>query len=259
MELHNPTKRVLDILELLSKKNQGLTLNEISKSLNIPKSTISPILQTLTLTHFILKDETTLNYFIGVNAFKVGYSFLEHFNTLETIKKYMLAIVDEIDEICQLGILDHTDVIYIAKIEPVQAIKLESSVGKSLPAHATALGKALLSKYSEKEIKELYKNGMKKLTENTTSDIASLLKQIDIIKKTNVAHEVSESKDEIECVAVALKIKDTIFASISVSIPIYRSSKKKIESIKKILLKAKLDIEKELYNTGIPANNLFLL
>lgn len=257
-QLHNPTKRVIDILGLLSENNNGLTLNDISKNLKLPKSTIFPILRTLSLTNFVYKDETTLNYFIGVNAFKVGYAFLDHFNMLDIIKKHMRNIVDKIDEICQLGILDKTEVIYIAKIEPVQPVKLESSVGKSLPAHATALGKALLSRYSENEIRELYKDGLKKLTKNTITDIETLIKEIETIKEGSIAYETSQSKEEIECLSVPLKIKDIIFAAISVSIPTYRSSKNKLENIKKILLESKSNIEKELYDTGIPVNNLLL-
>ena len=53
MELHNPTKRVIDILNIISKNSDKLTFSNISKNLEIPKSTLSPILKTFKLrSHF---------------------------------------------------------------------------------------------------------------------------------------------------------------------------------------------------------------
>ncbi len=68
----------------------------------------------------------------------------------------MKDIVFVCGEICQLGVLDGSDVLYIEKTEPKQAIKLESYVGKNLPAYATALGKCLLSGLNDDEIRKLY-------------------------------------------------------------------------------------------------------
>ena len=46
MEYHNPTLRVLRILELIDAHSGGLSLSEISNLLTLPKGTISPILKT---------------------------------------------------------------------------------------------------------------------------------------------------------------------------------------------------------------------
>lgn len=47
MEYHNPTLRVLRILELIDANSGGLSLTEIANLLDLPKGTISPILKTL--------------------------------------------------------------------------------------------------------------------------------------------------------------------------------------------------------------------
>ena len=254
--LHNPTKRVTDILELLSKTSIGHTLKEISDTLNIPQSTISPILQTLCKTQFIMRNEYTLKFSIGVTSFMVGYSFINSLDILEIIKKHMRKIVKETDEICQLGILNEKDVLYIAKVEPTQPIKLESHVGKTFPAHTTALGKALLSKYDDEKIRSLYSQKMKKLTEKTISDVNILIKEIQYIRANYIAEESGENNREVRCVAVPLIFKGYIFASISISIPIYRSSDEKIESIENCLLKYKDSIEKELSNINIEISDI---
>mgnify|MGYP000435359350 CR=1 FL=1 len=51
---HRPTERVLDILELLSNSEDGMTLTELSKALNAPKSSIMPLVHTMTARNFII-------------------------------------------------------------------------------------------------------------------------------------------------------------------------------------------------------------
>ncbi len=103
----------------------------------------------------------------------------------------MQEIVNRCDEICQLGILDGPDVLYIEKKEPDQAIRITSYVGKALAASATALGKVLLSGLSDEMIRELYTHGLTRYTEKTTVDIETLLEQVKIVKAKGYAHEMA--------------------------------------------------------------------
>lgn len=59
---HKPTERVLNILQLLSEKRDGITLTEIAQSIHAPKSTIYPIIQTMLDRKFIHLDKSTLKY-----------------------------------------------------------------------------------------------------------------------------------------------------------------------------------------------------
>lgn len=243
--LHNPTLRVLDIFIALHNNKNGLIFSEISKLVKIPKGTLHPILMTLVNEKFLQISNSKFQ--IGKNCFKIGTSYIQSLDFVDIIKPHMKEIVLVCDEICQLGILDGADVLYIEKIEPKQAIRLESYMGKNLPAYATALGQCLLSGLSDDEIKNLYPNEKSffKFTKNTILDIKSLLTKINDVRKNGYAYEVGQSDKEIECVGVALKFDGKIKASISVSLPIYRSNASKINSIIEILkLRSKL-IEKE--------------
>lgn len=61
---HRPTERVLDILELLSNSEEGMTLTELAKALNAPKSSIMPLVHTMTARNFIYmqKGYASLSY-----------------------------------------------------------------------------------------------------------------------------------------------------------------------------------------------------
>lgn len=251
---HRPTSRVLDILELLSSSTEGYTLTEIADAINTPKSSIFPVIHTMNQRRFISINKQTSKYIIGINTFAVGSFYLNKLDILELIKDEMKHIVDEGLETCQLGVLDKADVLYIAKIDSLQPIRLISSVGTRLPAYCTALGKALLCDYSNSKLSNLYPNELKALTKNTITNIDILHKQLVSIRETNIAMEFEESTDHIKCIAVPVRKDNIVVLSISVSIPTFRESKEKIELIKSLLIQSKNKIETLMNNLNSDIN-----
>lgn len=233
--LHNPTIRVIKILEALDECLDGLNLSELSEKINSPKSTISPILQTLLSKNYISIDKNTSKYKIGIKSFILGSSFSSNSNSIDIIKDQMKDIVDACNEVCQLGILIDYDVFYLAKVDPEQPINLVSTVGSKLPAYATALGKALLSGYSNEEIRSYFKDKLKPITSNTITSFDKLLQQIEEIRNGEIAYEWEEINRDTGCLAIPLKKKNKVIAAISVSFPLYRASNEKLGLIKKIL------------------------
>lgn len=243
-EEHKPTKRVLDILDVLAETTKGMTLTEIAKAIDSPKSTIHPIIQTMVQNKYIFLDESTYKYYIGIKTFCIGSAYTNHLDLLEFIKKEMKCIVEKTNEICQLGILNKNKVLYIAKVDSERAIRIISNVGKELPAYCTALGKALLCNENIETLKELYPEGLKKYTENTILNFEKLYEELQKIKKESIAFEFSEIMEDLVCIAVPLKTyNNQIVAAISVSIPSFRMNDKSFQEIKYILMQSKERIE----------------
>lgn len=252
---HKPTLRVLHILEIISKNNNELTFTDIYSKLKISKSTIQPILKTLVEENFINYNEVTKTYSIGFDFFKNAQVFLNDESLFVIIKNEMKKIVDKCDEICQMGTIDKSDprkVFYIAKENSKQPIQLISSVGKSLPAHATALGKCLLTRYNDSEIRNLYSDGLEKLTENTITDINQFIQNIDDVRKNGYATEDGESSSNITCIAFPLISEGHIAASISISIPKYRATDEKKAFVKDVLYKHCKKINEILLDIPLP-------
>jgi|SRR5690625_4706872 len=253
MNLHRPTQRVIDILLQLSENEDGLTLTEISQLTDIPKSTISPILRTLENFKF-----TTLNsqnkYIIGSNAFKVGGAFLKSNSGIDIIRSYMEEIVDKCNEVCQLGVYNNREVLFLEKIEPSRSIKLVSNIGVTLPAHATALGKCLLTQFTNDEIREIFKDGLTSLTKNTINDVEELIEELEKVRKNGYAYECGEVSEEIKCMAIPLKVRGQIVAALSVAVPFFRKSENKFSEIINLLLEYRPIIEANIYNAPLDLN-----
>lgn len=242
---HKPTERVLNILQLLAEKQEGITLTEIAQSIKAPKSTIYPIIQTMLERKFIYLDKATLKYTLGISTFGIGASYSHNEEIIDFIKNEMNNIVNRIGETSQMGILDEGNVFYLLKEDPDKHndIKLISYVGKRLPAYCTALGKALIYQYNLDELKQIFPEGLKKITEHTITDYVSLKDQLKKVQREQIASEKEEVTKHLCCYAVPLHANGKPVAAISVSIPTFRMTEEKNELSKELLLEAKEKIE----------------
>lgn len=219
----------------------GLTLTEISKAISVPKSTLYPILQTMTDQNYIHLGKDSFLYKLGISTFCIGSSYSQDEYMLEFVKPIMKNVVAEIKELCQMGILEGNNVLYVLKEEPEVGldIRIISRVGKRIPAYCTALGKALLSNYDIEEIKNLYPEGLIPYTENSITDFDILNHQLSVIRNEHIANEHEEITKGLYCYAVPLESNGNVIAALSVSIPKFRATTEKIELVTELLLNAR--------------------
>lgn len=219
---HKPTLRVLDLLEVLAQHPEGSTLTDLSQATGISKSTLVPILRTMERHHFISIDPVEKSYTVGIKAFSVGSSFVEKVPVVPLLREEMERAVNVCQETCQLGVLDGPDVLYIAKVDSTQAIRLISSIGKRIPAYCTALGKALLSETSPEAIRELFPGPLDTLTSHTLATVDDVVAQIALQRREGVFRESEESSENVVCFSVPLRRSGKIVAAVSISVLKFR-------------------------------------
>ena len=217
MEYHNPTLRVLRILELIDANSGGLSLSEISSLLDLPKGTISPILKTLSATNYIVADGSL--YKIGPHTFELGLSYASGQNALSIIRSEMRSIVSKVDEVCQMGVLIGQDVHYLLKEEGHAIISIISEVGHHLPAHVTGLGKALLSGLPDAELCEKIRGTkLPTYTSRSITDPEALIKEIRLIRQRGWSRDDQEHEPGIRCIAAPIyDYRGNIVAAVSTS------------------------------------------
>lgn len=228
--MHKPTQRVLQILELLGTEDKPLRLAQISRALDIPKSTLLPILQTMTQSQYLAKDGADC-YCLGVALHSAAAAAGRRYSPAKWIKACLRELVEEFQETCYYGVLDGSRVLYLEKVESPQPLGMLTTIGHRLPAYATGIGKALLTDHGPGQLKELYPDGLAPLTEKTVSNIQALSWQLEEAKKDGYAWEIEESTDHIRCFAVPVRIQGKITGAISMAIPLFRYQEEKKEEI----------------------------
>lgn len=240
---HQPTKRVIAILEVLANSREGMSLTEIANAIHSSKGTISPVIHTLAKRKLVFSNKATQKYQIGINAYCIGASYAENMGVIDYIRSIMKDIMEQSREMCLMGILDGNHILYLAKVDSDEPLRIVAQVGSRVPANCTALGKAILSDYSSEEIRALYPNGLPALTKNSITDFSVLEKQLEVVRKTKIAFENGESNEHSNCLAVPLAKDNRVIAAISICIPASRHTEEKTLLITKLLSDAQEKIE----------------
>lgn len=242
-KLHKPTLRVVKILDLINNFENGLSFLEISTKLEIPKSTLSPILKTLEISNFIEKNDKGC-YVASFKLFQLGLSYSGRLDSLSMIRKQMEIVGAKIGEIVQFGVLIDDMVLYLEKVSAPDTIEIVSSVGKKIPAVYTALGKALLSGFPDEKIIKKYKDyEFVKHTENSITSLERLLDEIHMVRERGYATENQEFTLNTSCIAVPIREDGKIKGAMSATYPIFRKTEDTEEFISKVLLEQKEIIE----------------
>jgi DNA-binding IclR family transcriptional regulator len=217
--------RVVDILSLLAKSEDALTLADVSKTLGIPRSSAHALLHDLVGTRMIeqLDQGGTPSYRIGVRSFEIGSAFLNQRNLGDEGRAVVSSLSAAVDDTAHLAILEGTDIVYIAKSESSQSMRLVSHIGARLPAHATAVGRVLLAHLSPETLNVLIPNQLPSLTPRTITRRSTLIASVAKIRELGWAFDDEESTPGIQCLAAPVyDHTGECIAGLSVSMPVLR-------------------------------------
>ena len=230
--------RTLDVLEELARSTGPLALGELSRRLAIPKSSLHGLLRTMERRGWVEAEGVGLRFRLGVRAMQVAGSYLDHDRVLATAQQVLDFIANETGETVQLARLDGGDVVYLAQRQARHPVRLISSIGQRLPAHATALGKALLSGMEEEELDRRLQFPLTRLTEWTITERDPLLADLRVARMRGYAVDEQEATHGLYCIAAAVPDPhgDAPTHSISVSVPSFRLQPGVREQIVALLL-----------------------
>lgn len=246
---HQTTSRVLDILELLSKNNfEGLRFSEISRALNMPKSSLHPLLQTLTERRYVRFSENTQKYYFGEMLFHLGHAYVQNSSLLEQIEQIMTQLVNRCGVSSFFGVLSGNKVLYLlAKTAPGN-IRIVATPGRKVYANGTGVGKSLLSGYSRQELVNLFPEGLPSITEKTITDMDILCEQLEETRRTGFSYEREESSPYTRCIATPITYRGKIIASMSASFLDVERSKEDLDEIQDSLRVAREETERVICN-----------
>ena len=111
-------ERALTMLEAVAQEPEGLSNAEISRKLQIPKSSASYILRTLETQGYLNRDESSGKYRVGLKILSLSRGALSGIDVREVALPIMRHLVEKTSLTCHLAILDGPEAVYIEKVEP---------------------------------------------------------------------------------------------------------------------------------------------
>ena len=206
MKINRTTERSVQILQIIAKSNEGMEMDEICERLSIPRTSCYDIL--VTLVHLGMLEVNTgvkRSYKIGLNAYRIGMSYMNNRNISEIIAPALKELSKELKKTCFFGVLEGDKIVYISKFEPENPIITTATIGTKNPIYNTSLGKAILSTMSDEEIKGVLSGiELKQATRFTITDREELIKNIELVRVRGFALDERELEEHMECVGVPI-------------------------------------------------------
>jgi DNA-binding IclR family transcriptional regulator len=212
--------RTLEILEALADSPQRGGLTDLAQELGIPKSSLHGILRTMVARGWVESGPDGTRFGLGLRALRAGAACVESDETVSLVASLLDELAQEFGETVHLGRLDGAEIVYLAKRDSIHPLRLFSAIGRRLPAHATALGKALLARRSPAEVDRVLTGPLRRLTPHTITSRAQLRNDLAATRTHGYAIDREENSEGIVCFAVALPLDSP--DAVSVSLPISR-------------------------------------
>ncbi|MFW6026691.1 MAG: IclR family transcriptional regulator [Candidatus Woesearchaeota archaeon] len=237
-------KKCFAILEELARSNGSLKISDISKKLKYPISTTHRFLTSLMDIGYVSQDLENGEYYLGVKLLTLSSPVLHNLDLRKVCMPFLKKLQARTGETANLVVLDSDEVMYVAKVESDAAVRVFSLIGKRAPVHATGVGKVFLANMAWPEVLEiLKKKGMRKYTDNTITDIDTLMNELNIIRANNFAYDNEECEPGAKCIAAPIRNHTgKVIAGISISAPINRFTDDKINSCLDLLQKYTIEI-----------------
>jgi IclR family transcriptional regulator, KDG regulon repressor len=222
----------------------GLGVSELARRAQLSKSTAFRVLGMLERNAVVERVGT--GYRLGPRLHHLGRSVYspEGDRIRDLLLPYLTDLYESTHQTVHLATLYDTDVVYLAKLYGHRTVAAPSRIGERLPAHCTAVGKALLA-YRGTPLP--HHDSLPRFTRFTIGDPARLTAELAAVRRTGIATEQQESRLGVACIAApVLDPRGHAVAGLSIAVPAGRVDLRGLEpGLRRICAAAAQSIARE--------------
>jgi len=197
--------RGLSILEALAGSAGGLTLTDVAQRAQLPPSTTHRLLSTLGKMGYVYQAEDLGLWYVGLQAFTVGTTFLANRDFVAQSHAYMHRLMEQAGETANLAILDGTEAVFIAQVQCHEMMRTLVKLGSRVPLHASGVGKAIFAALPDHQIDAILKvRGLPRITENTIVATETMWAAVRVIRQRGYSFDDEEHARSTRCVGAAV-------------------------------------------------------
>jgi DNA-binding IclR family transcriptional regulator len=180
--------RAARILKALAGGPRRLGVSQLADQLGLPRPTVHGLLQTLQAHGFVEQDRDSDKYQLGPGLLHLGSSYLDLNELRARSLVHAERLAQRTGEAVRVGVLHGAHVVVVHHVFRPDAAFQVLEVGAQLPAHASALGKAMLAQLPD----AMPDDPLPRLT-NKTLNARALAKELDDVRTTGLAREKDEA------------------------------------------------------------------
>lgn len=239
--------RGIAILFLLKLKGSA-TITELAEKLNIHKSSVSRLVDTLRQYDLIQQDPVSKKFRLGYRLLYLGENIQRNNQVIETARPFLFKLSSAIRESVHLSTFYNKKVYVVDQVRSYKEYQMPAALGMIEPAHASALGKCIFA-YRTPEFITKYMGdfGMPEYTEHTITSVEPLLRHLSVIRRQGYAIDDEELKLGVRCLAAPVfNRRGEVNFSVGTSGPAKDFVSDRVTKIAQLLKNACMEISMEL-------------
>ena len=180
------------VLEYLSLRSAGETLQDIKSALDISQTTA-------------YRSEDTKRYKLSRKLLTLGFRSLNEHNLLETVLPHLRDLRDQVKETACFGVLGDEKGIFIEQAQGHHTFRFVLSPGKPFELHCSAPGKAIMA-YLPKTVRDRYLSYMTftRYNSRTITSREAYLEELERVGKLGYAMDNEEELSGVICVGAPI-------------------------------------------------------
>jgi IclR family KDG regulon transcriptional repressor len=194
------------VLSAVADSTDGMGISEISRDLDISKSTVHGIVSALEGQGALIRNPISKRFNIGYALIELGKKAYSRVNLKEIARPFIEELMNNCQESVFIGVKNRNNVIILDVVESSKDYKITSPVGTIIPLLAGAVGKVFMSEMNKKDVEEFIHNeGLKKFTEKTIVNRKEYIEELSNVKKYGFAVDDEEYLPGVRAVAAPIK------------------------------------------------------
>lgn len=246
-----PVIRSLRLLTTLADNAGGMTLQDLSEALGLPISTVHRLATVLEGEGYMLRTTKGKRFLLGPAVRRLVASTSS--NYLRTVAEPAMSRLNRsTGQTVYLAEMVGHDVICVAHLPGTSPLRFFVHLGRTLPMHASAAARVILSALQESEVRALLDSAaMDRLTEHTITDHSELLRHLEIVRRRQWDICDDEMESQVWAVAAPIyDINDSVRAAVCIVAPVSTlGDGSQRDSLRRSVCSAGVEISAELGST----------
>jgi DNA-binding IclR family transcriptional regulator len=232
--------RAFAILEEVARDREGVALADLSKRVGLHNSTTFHLVKTMVSLGYVRQIKDTKRYRIGRPLFALAAGALDEMEMVSIATPVLQQLSLDSGESSHFAVSMNNSVVVMARTDGPSAFHLTERIGIVRPAYCTALGKIILAALRPEQLdRYLERTDLRPLTERTITDPKVFLREIEEVRRAEIAFDDGEFDPEVRCAAIAVHdFTGRTVGAIGISGPVWRLSIQSLQNRTRILKEA---------------------
>lgn len=220
-------------------EHQPIGVSELSRQLELPKSTVQRALVALNELGWIAQEPAEPRRWVQTTKLLALASRGGGLSLRERAMPVMQDLLERTDENVHLSVRNGAGVVIIEKLESSSVVRLFDPLGVVAPVHASSTGKAILAWSDPDDVEDLLSNALEGYTGRTIVSADEFRRELRSIRRHGYAVNRGEWREDVRGVAVPiLDATGKAMGAISIAVPAHRLPDRRIPEVARLVVDA---------------------